>query len=304
MKVAIIVFSPSGSTLKVGKMLRESLLGRNAEVQLINIARCEEIFVKHNIEQYLEDTIETHDLLCVGGPVYTHHLHYNVQDLIRRLPRPGNGWGKLAVPFITWGGINSGVALQEAGNLLRKSGRTVVSGMKVNSFHCFSSLKKISEKVNEGMPGDEALPLIEDLATRIIKLADVESQECPDASRELDYQSRKVKIKAKLIFREKFWQRHIYPKLVFHHDKCTKCGLCAKVCSVQRIEMNGDGPIIAKENPECIHCVRCISNCPVDAIDFDADWTKWNRVLAKAAAGLGPLPSNEFPKSAVYPIRN
>ena len=125
-----------------------------------------------------------------------------------------------------------------------------------------------------------------------------------DASQELDYQSRKVKIKSKLIFRERFWQRHLYPKLIFHRDRCTGCGLCAKICSVQRIEMNANGPTIPEGNPACIHCARCVSSCPVDAIDFDADWAKWNRLLSKAAAGRGPLASNEFPKSAVYPIEN
>ena len=304
MKVIIIVFSPSGNTLKVGKLLRESLLAKKAEVQLLNITRNEEIFVKRNIKQYLKDTIEPHDVLCVGSPVYAHHLHYNLQNIIKCLPKPGNGWGRLAIPFITWGGINSGVSLQEAANLLKKTGRIVVSGMKINSSHCLSKLRQISKKVNEGMPGDEALPLIEDLATRIIKLGDGKALEYPDASQELDYQNRKVKIKSKLIFRERFWQRHLYPKLIFHHEKCTGCGLCAKICSVQRIEMNGEGPTIPKGNPECIHCARCVSCCPVGAIDFDADWTKWNRLLSKAAAGHGPLPSNEFPKSAVYPIEN
>jgi len=303
MKVAIIVFSPSGNTLKVGKMLEKSLVDKNAQVQLVNITRDKNLFGERDIEGYLKETVKEHDLLCVGSPVYAHHLHYNVQDVIKDLPRPGNGWGRIAVPFVTWGGINSGVALKEATRLLKRSGRTVVSGMKINSFHCLSKLKQITRKVNEGMPGDEALPIIEDLAQRIIKLENVRSEDCVDVSRDLDYQRRKVKIKAHIIFREKFWQRHMYPRLIFDKEKCTECGMCAKVCSVQRIELNGDGPIIPKGSPECIHCARCMASCPAEAINIDADWEKWDRLLNKAAAGRGPLPSNEVPKSAVYPIQ-
>jgi len=202
---------------------------------------------------------------------------------------------------VTWGGINSGVALHEAATLLKRSGRTIVSGMKINSFHCLSKLKQIATKVNEGMPGDEALPIVEELAQRIIKLENVRSEDCVDVAQKLDYQNRKVKIKAHII-REKFWQRHMYPKLIFDKEKCTGCGMCAKVCSVQRIELNGNGPIIPKGKPECIHCARCMDSCPTEAINFDADWEKWNKLLTKAAAGLGPLPSNEVPQSAVYPI--
>ena len=302
MKAAIIVFSPSGNTLKVGRMLAKSLTDQKARVQLVNMAGDEKLFGRRDIGGYLEETVEGHDLLCLGSPVYAHHLHYNVQDVIKALPKPGNGWGRLAVPFVTWGGINSGVALEEAARLLKASGRTVVSGMKINSFHCLSKLKQIKTKVNQGLPGDEAWPIIEDLARRIIRLDKVRPEDCLDVSRALSYQSRKVKIKARVIFREKFWQRHMYPRLIFDREKCNGCGACARVCSVQRIEVNGQGPSIPKGKPECIHCARCMAVCPAGAIDFDADWERWDRLLKKAAAGLGLLPSNEAPKSAVYPI--
>jgi ferredoxin len=174
--------------------------------------------------------------------------------------------------------------------------------MKINSFHCFSELKQISTEINKGMPGNEALPVIEDLTQRLIKLGSVRSEDCADVSGELVYQSRKVRIKAHIIFREKFWQRHIYPGLIFDKDKCIGCGTCAEVCPVQRIEISGNRRTIPRGNPECIHCAQCIVSCPAEAIDLDVDWEKWDKLFSKAAAGRGILPSNEVPKSAVYPI--
>lgn len=156
------------------------------------------------------------------------------------------------------------------------------------------------------MPGDEALATIEDLTQRIIELENVRPEECADVSGDLGYQSPKVKIKAHTIFRENIWQRHLYPRLLrllFNNDKCTACGTCAKVCPIQRIEMNGNGPTISKGTSECIHCIQCTVNCPTGAIELEADFEKLNKLLREAVAGRSSLSSNEVPKSAVYPIR-
>ena len=303
MLVTIIVFSPTGNTLKVGKMLEKSLLDRNASVQLIDITRDRKAFHKHNIKSYLKENIRDHDVLCIGSPVYAHHLHYNVKKLIKSLPKLKNGWGKFSIPFVTYGGINSGIALYEAAKLLKRSGRINIAGMKINSCHWFTQMKQVKIKVNDGLPGDEALPLIEDLVDRIIKLRNADFENCKDISREFKYQTFGNRIKAHLIFREKFWQRHLYPELIFNYNKCRKCGKCVKVCPVQCIEMIRNGPIISKDHQSCIHCVSCILNCKFDAIYFNVNWSKWNKIITKASKGHGFLASNESPKSAVFPIR-
>lgn len=303
MLVTIVVFSPTGNTLKVGKMLKKSLLDRNVDVQLIDITRDRKFFHGHDIQSYLEENIRKHDVLCIGSPVYAHHLHYNIKKLIRSLPKVGNVWGKFSVPFVTYGGINSGIALYEAAKLMKRSGRITTAAMKINSCHWFTKMKQVKIKINDGLPGDEVLPLIDDLATRISKLENIELEKCKDISRELNYQNRMTRIKANLIFREKFWQRHLYPILLFDNNKCRKCGKCVKVCSVQCIKMTENGPVIPKGQPSCIHCVSCILNCKFDAINFNVDWSKWNKLISKAAKGQGILVSNESPKSAVFPSR-
>ncbi len=295
MKIAIIVFSPSGNTLKVAKMLEKNLIEKNTSVQIVDITRTKELFRHRTFSQFLNQHVEEHDVLCVGSPVYAHHLHYNVQNLIKSLPQPGKGWGRLAIPFITYGGINSGVALQEAGNLLKKTGRTPIAGMKINSQHSLTKLPQITVKVNEGMPGEEIDYLIEELSNKILN-----GEEYVDVSEEFRYQKLMVRIKAKLIFREKLWQNHLYPKQMVNHEKCIHCGKCSKYCPVQRIEMIDNKPTISKGSPSCIHCGSCVSHCPSEAITFITNWKRWNQLLSKAAAGHGPLPSNEEPKSAVY----
>ena len=298
MKIAIVVFSPSGNTLKVAEMLEMRLNDGKNNVQIVNLTRNKDLFKKRKFKQFLMENVMEHDILCVGSPVYAHHLHYNMQDLMKSLPTPGNGWGRLAVPFVTYGGINSGIALQEAAKLLKKTGRTPIAGMKIESEHCLTKLKQITTKVNNGMPGEEINHLLNELVNKICSFG--HNGDRKDVSDEFCYQSWKTRIKAKILFREKIWQRYLYPKVIFNSDQCKVCGKCSRVCPVQRIEMTKHGPTIPEGNPECIHCGSCVSVCPSNSITFNANWEKWNHLLKKAAEGHSPLSSNEKPRSAIY----
>ena len=99
MKVAIVVFSPSGNTLKVANMLEKSLKTKNIDVQTVNITGNESIFSTHSLQQFLQEHVEAHDVLCIGAPIYAHHLQYHVKDLIRSLPAAKDGWGEVCHSF-------------------------------------------------------------------------------------------------------------------------------------------------------------------------------------------------------------
>ena len=43
---------------------------------------------------------------------------------------------------------------------------------------------------------------------------------------QLKYLKFKDRLKDKIIFREKIWQKYLYPKLFIDYDKCIKCGIC------------------------------------------------------------------------------
>jgi len=178
MKVAIVVFSPTGNTLKVAEMLENDLKGNGNSVQLLDITRNRKMFREKRHKECLDENVEAHDILLIGAPVYAHHLHYNMLDVIKSLPKADGKWSKLAVPFLTYGGISSGIALYEAAKTLRKTGRIVVSGMKINAFHAMSRI--LSTQQNRGMPGGEAIPLIQELTRRI---TDMSANTCRDITK-------------------------------------------------------------------------------------------------------------------------
>lgn len=128
-------------------------------------------------------------------------------------------------------------------------------------------------KINAGKPGEELDQVLEDLADHLSRPEKFPEIDAKSVLAQLSYHSPSAALKNALLFREKFWQLRIYPKLGIDHALCIGCGACARVCAVQCLEMGAGFPILSGRWPRK-------SNFRVD----------WALVRKTAIAGSEPLP--------------
>jgi len=290
MRVAIIFFSASSNTSTVAGRIGERLDARGVECQLVNIARHPLLYPVPDVTRFLAECLEPHDLLCVGSPVYVHHLRCDLLDLLAALPAPDTRWGTLAAAFVTFGGINSGVALAEAAHHLEAGGRRVVGGLKVNAEHTLNRMPQMSLDINHGLPAAESQPAIDAFADR---LADAVA--APDAARSvsLDYQSGWQRFKDRVFLTEVFSQRHLFPQVRIDASRCQRCGACVEACPIRRLELDDTSARIANRALVCTHCGGCQLACPSGALELRGLWRVMEKALAEGAQGRGMIASTE-----------
>ncbi|NJO68565.1 MAG: 4Fe-4S dicluster domain-containing protein [Bacteroidetes bacterium] len=236
-----------------------------------------------------------HDVLLIGGPVYAHHMQYHVLELMMALPKPDGHWGSIAIPYVTYGGISSGVALKESSDGLKSTGRVVPLAMKIAAPHRMTRAFMPEEFNNHKLKGEQEA-YIDELVNRIGLLN--LSGKIKDAGKSLRYNGLKTTLLAKLVFVEKTWHAKRYPKVVIDSNICTSCGNCVKVCPVAHLKKVGN-TIAANPQSDCIHCLNCVTTCTKNAVSLSGDLEKGRAFMSKMIA---KKRQREKPESAVYPI--
>lgn len=291
MKVCIIVFSPSGHTRQVAEKMKNYMIEKGIEVQLLDVTKKKEINRENWLKEYLEREVEPHDLLCIGGPVYAGHIESNVKKIINCLPSANSKWSNYAIPFVTYGGLHSSIALSEAGELLYKSGRKNLFGMKISSFHTLTlTLKK---QINKERPNEEEDKVINNLVNRIIKLGD-SNEELNDVRKAFSYAPLIERVAFNLLSQDFFHKN--YRTVAVDKNKCIGCKKCINVCPVNILDLINKKAAITGDLNKCILCAECFHNCPVDAIKYP--------YLSAVKKRLEKETRLEIPQSQVYPVLN
>ncbi len=270
-KNALIVFaSPGGNTRHVARTIEDRLTELGGDVAILDLDRESDAGAVH--ERLTAATGDT--LLFVGSPVYVGHAVPPVTDFLDNLPQNS---GVAAFPFVTWGGVSSGIALWEMGKALKSKGYHLAGAAKVLGVH--TMMWQEDEPLGEGHPDPDDDEMIRGLVEAVYAKGPGQDDIPLDA---LDYQPESLKeemLKASLKEAEKK-----LPNRKVDPDLCTECGICADVCPTDAISFTP----YPEFGPRCIFCFNCVRECPEEAIK--ADMSPVGPRLKARAEQLGERP--------------
>jgi ferredoxin/flavodoxin len=249
MKTAFIAFcSPAGSTGHVARVIADALEERSIIIHLLDLGAGQDPspFIA------LLKTADADDCFFVGSPVYRDVAVPPVMKFLNELPVVNNCQ---AVPFVTWGGAISGIALWQMGKTLREKGFSLAGAAKVMAVHCM--MWQSDHPVGQGHPDADDNRQVRSLVAKVIDRRSTATAK-PMPLGDLDYQPDSIAadFKAKM---DQPWM--IIPKAI-DQARCTQCGTCETVCPVGAVTLAPD-PVF---NARCFDCFKCVRECPEDAI--------------------------------------
>lgn len=253
LRAAVVYISPAGTTRRVSQVFIQALKGAGWRVEMFDLASKE----RWNYPALIEKAVGEQGCLFVGSPVYVDRALPPVTDLLRQLAQSR---GSYAIPFVTWGGVNSGVALLELAQQLEVKGYRLLGAAKIMAVH--SILLHCEHPLGEGHPDIEDESLIQEMVRgltlklhsdnpRMVSLLDLHYQ---PRERELEAWSASLDIA-----KEKTLAMELDMML------CSRCGICREQCPVQAIKMD----IFVEISSACIRCLNCVRVCPEEAIRVD-----------------------------------
>lgn len=211
---------------------------------------------------------ESETLLFVGSPVYSSHAVPAITSFINGLPAVKNS---RAVPFVTWGGATSGVALHEMGKSLLGRGFSLAGAAKVMAVH--SLMWQLPDPVGAGRPNDDDLKQVALLVSKVI--TNVNAGSAPQLSIDrLNYQpAQHVPEMLQLSVAK---AKTILPHRKVDPERCSLCGYCRDNCPASAIELH-PLPVFL---PDCFICFNCVRLCPEHAISVDMQ-PVYQRILSR-----------------------
>ena len=288
MKAVVIVFSPSGHTLTAARMIRKSIEARGGTADIIDLTKDDTLLFASDKRENLAVKAGEFDVLFVGAPVYAGHAEHTVLRTIAMLPFPDEKRSKIAVPFISYGGAHSFIALEEMGRALKRKNYVPVLGIKLASFHTLS--KSFRTKILEDRPGDAERRVIDGAVSKVVDLCS-DPESIRDNSASFAYTKMPMRFILKILSQERIHAKFKTVSIVY--EKCRVCKRCIEVCPVNNFVFT-DGIVSVKNRKNCILCGECFYNCTNGAIVFDY------RKLVKKRLCDGEVVL-ESPLSAVYP---
>lgn len=264
MSYAQIVFSPTGGTARVADILTKNW----SAIEKIDLSKAETDFSEYKFTP--------EDIVLIAMPSFGGLAPKPAIDRLSQI----SGNGAKGIVVAVYGNRAYEDTLVQMQDTAEKSGFHVIAGVSAVAEHSIirqyaagrpnqsdvdqlsSFAAKIADKISGKSFKDNSL---KDKSPENKSLEDKFPEEKP-----LEDKISKLVLPGNRPYK-KAGGVSLVPKCT---SSCTSCGLCAKACPVQAINLNN--PQVTDGN-QCISCMRCVSLCPENA-------RKVNSVMTSAAA--------------------
>ena len=208
------------------------------------------------------DDIPNYDLIGIGTPTFFYREPVNVRTFLKKIPEQN---GRHCFLFCSHGSI-MGNTLYYMQEQLKEKGYAVIGAF---DSYADASLQFYPKAWHtSGHPDEIELSEAEQFGRGICdvsaRIQNGESDLIPEFQLIEDTwwaeASKKMTLES---------LRKVFPKFSINQDKCSQCLLCQENCPVDAIDIEADPPDIQKEG--CIYCLYCEKACPEGAIE--GDWT-------------------------------
>lgn len=239
--VYAVYFSPTGNTRRIAEAAAAAAAAGGAQVRVIDFTM--------PADRDRVCAFKASDLVFFGMPVYAGRLP---NKLLEFLAIGFAGKGARAAAVVTFGNRGFDSALLELYDSLTGNGFEVCSAAAFACGHAFS------DTVAAGRPDESDLMQVWGFGRRTLKNAE-EGRMLPRNALGSEVGPYYTPLGT-----DGEPKQFLKAKPVTDERKCTRCGLCARMCPMGSIEMN-DCSLVSGV---CIKCHACISSCPEHAKRF------------------------------------
>ncbi len=272
----IAYFSPAGTTRKVAEQIQQALQKEQIAAELNDLSVHGATLASH-LKKAAQPFV-----LWLGSPVYCDHALPPVLEQLATLPANLQGY---SVPYAVWGGVCSGLALQEMAEILVQKHLPPLAGAKIMAEHC--STWDATKQWEAGRPDAKDLALVDELVGKVVAQLKSGTVQALDLQK-LNYLSAAQQAESALKSLPKAKTAMGTPKA--DEAKCVQCGECVQVCPTGAMSLQ-PWPTVAAEL--CILCSQCVRTCPEDAFPHHGEQAA-ERIANMAAA------SQEEKVSAIF----
>lgn len=235
MKLNLIYFSPTGTTQKIMESISSEL--KDSDMKTYNLTQANQRI--NSLE------FDSEDLVLVGVPVYAGRVPQILNAFFKKI----RGNHTKAVFVVVYGNRDYDDALLELKMIFEEQGFTGIAAGAFVAEHSSTS------KVATGRPNNKDLEIAKNFGKEISNKL------------KRDHISE-IEAKGNYPFKE---LKQMPPIAPITDDNCINCGICAKVCPMDAINVSDVKDIDAEK---CIRCCSCIKNCPRNSKQFNQEGFK------------------------------